>query len=94
MKSVVSFLTIMNVLLRLFPFPIFLIAAAVSTAADIDPALAAAEKARGIMTGNTGTLHANGTITEKPLNELKYESLSHRRFVDSRTLIWVPQHLP
>ena len=47
-----------------------------------------------IMTGNTGTLHANGTITEKPLNELKYESLSHRRFVDSRTLIWVPQHLP
>jgi len=57
-----------------------------------------------IMTGNTGTLHANGTITEKPLNELKSENetlqqeqmdwLESRMSTSTADYLWLGGHFP
>ena len=57
-----------------------------------------------IMTGNTGTLHANGTITELPLNKLRPDNetlaqeqmdwLEQRMSTSTADYLWLGGHFP
>ena len=57
-----------------------------------------------VMTGNTGTLHANGTITELPLDQLtpanetlkqeQMDWLEHRMSTSTADYLWLGGHFP